>query len=282
MQHIQPRRLVLARGRGRDPDVRVAQQDPDQLARRVSRRPHDRHADFCRHVTPRSGLRAGTGPADARVVMLRHSAASIQESHATLEIAAPSATSRASYSNRNVQRPDAGTARRCQPPCCDCFAERRQNLAVNRRPVRPGRSTALVHCGSASCDTITQPGSSDADGNRPFLGSRRFGRQWLRVVEGWPGCRGDRPTSRPASLGSGIALKWNEPGPGRAILGPPDRERARPGTLVGDPRCAEEPTGQRRVVDRFSGSPSRRSTCSLRFSIGSKTTHPRPGRPQAR
>ena len=56
MQRIQPRRLVLTRCRGRDPDVRMAQQDPDQLARRVSRRPHDRHADFRRHVMPRSDL----------------------------------------------------------------------------------------------------------------------------------------------------------------------------------------------------------------------------------
>ena len=60
MQHIQPRRLVLTRRRGRDPDVRMAQQDPDQLARRISRRPHDRHADFRRHVMPRSRSRPGT------------------------------------------------------------------------------------------------------------------------------------------------------------------------------------------------------------------------------
>ena len=58
MQRIQPRRLVLPRRRGRDPDVRMAEQNPDQLARRVSRRPHDRHADYCRHVTPRSRLAA--------------------------------------------------------------------------------------------------------------------------------------------------------------------------------------------------------------------------------
>ena len=43
MQRVEPRRLVLPRGRRRDPDPRMVQQDPDQLARRVARRPHDRH-----------------------------------------------------------------------------------------------------------------------------------------------------------------------------------------------------------------------------------------------
>src|SRR5262245_56799840 len=83
----------------------------------------------------------------------------IHEIHAKVEIARPSATSRASYSNRNVQRPGAGTFTGCQPPVS------RALVIVGRMSAPPesdrsGPRQWARHCGSASWETITHDGSS--------------------------------------------------------------------------------------------------------------------------
>ena len=76
-------------------------------------------------------------------------------------------------------------------------------------------------------------------------------RQGLARRRRSPASRGHRPTSHPDRRLSGSDLTGTSQARAGGSRSPPDRERSRPRTELGDPRCAEEPARQRGILDRL-------------------------------
>ena len=132
---------------------------------------------------------------------------------------APSATSRASYSDRNVQRPGTREPRHAASPLAAIVRNAGRDLAGNSPcPSRPIQPRLPLRVGKLRHD---HPGRAlRLNGDRPFLGSRRFGRQRLCLVEGCQDDRG-RPSqsSSMARASMAIALEGTRPRRGSAPRG---------------------------------------------------------------
>ena len=265
-KRIQPRRFVL-----RDVATVIrtwgwSSKMSDQLARRVSRRPHDRHADFRRHVMPRSVYSRRHGPTAPARELPAEIAASIQDSHAIIEIATPSATSRrhilavtsSGPARERLETLPAPRIRRCETPA---GSRRRSRLG------RPVRSSAPVHCGSASWRDDHPAGSSASTG---IVHSSGVGASTVKRL----GARRRRPASRGSPdqssrhRGSGTAFQRNQPGASRRGLGARQIENVRAQALARPPMTCRRASWPGRGPRSFHEPRARRpSKCSLRFSM---------------
>ena len=160
------------------------EQDPDQLARRVARRPHDRHA----HLTAHDML-----------LLLDSEYAATSARVETPERARPPPRSPAPRRRRGPRIPGArssGPGREPGPaaslPPSACGGRSGGSRGVSRSTLTR-RSSVPRHWGSASWVTMTQPGPSASTAH-----SSRSGRSQVRGRAAGPGRRG-------ASSGSEIA-----------------------------------------------------------------------------
>ncbi len=178
--------------------------------------------------------------------------------------------------SRNVQRPGPGTLTACQPPCPG-RAERRHN----RRRTIASRSESVhsaCHCGSASCETIT---------NGPWPVAFRRDLHSSGTVErdssGWPALAVARMSRvRPLRFQDRPDRGRRSRGPARPArvrVGTPDGKVAGPRLLLARPtparRASRPEPGRRSSRERPAGR-SRSPQAGPRFSIGSKIrTRPR-------
>ena len=247
----------------------MVQHDADQLARRVSRRPHDRHASLRRHVHPPSGSDSNR-PFGASSQARPKPNAITQPAQAMIETPRPIAASCASYSSRKVQLPGRGNLDALPAARLIRSAKRRQDVRRRISAVCSRLIHRAFHCGSASWVTITHPGSFGLDRDRPLFrcSATRLTSGVALLEDAQNVARIARPIVQNASSRRRRARRTNQ-ARAAGVLGPPDRELPGPGPCSAPrPRRTAQLPGPDPRSSRGAtfGLPR---TCSTWFSTGS-------------
>ena len=236
MQRVEPRRLVLPRGR--HGDLRARDGSAGSGSARASRSPTPPRSPRRRHSCVSVRLhRMTTGPEEDP------EPDQDQERHTRDEQPEPGRRGRRTPAARS-SAPARGRSTACQP--CSPDAGRPARSAPAARD-RRGRSSGPATAGRRAGRRRPPPGPSASDRHLEPFGPRRADLQRLRAPRGHGGPRRVRPSAsriaadRPGSRGRARPARGLRPGRQRVNV-------ASPRALTGHPVGPVEPARQRRVV----------------------------------